>query len=77
VFATLERLTGDQKGFYMGGIIIAAYLTGLDGVILRNLIVGDTPPAAFNDAASGRRASCWGCCWRSSSAPTQRQLRDQ
>ena len=49
VFATSGALLAIQKGFDLVGILILAMLTALGGGILRDLIIGDTPPAAFTD----------------------------
>jgi uncharacterized membrane protein YeiH len=49
VFATSGALLAIQKGFDVVGILILAMLTALGGGILRDLIIGDTPPAAFTD----------------------------
>jgi uncharacterized membrane protein YeiH len=51
VFATSGALLAIQKGFDLVGIVILAMLTALGGGILRDLIIGDTPPAAFTDVA--------------------------
>jgi uncharacterized membrane protein YeiH len=51
VFATSGALLAIQKGFDLVGIAILAMLTALGGGILRDLIIGDTPPAAFTDVA--------------------------
>lgn len=51
VFATSGALLAIHKGFDLVGIIILAYLTALGGGILRDLIIGDTPPAAFTDVS--------------------------
>jgi uncharacterized membrane protein YeiH len=47
VFATSGALLAIQKGFDLVGILMLALLTALGGGILRDLIIGDTPPAAF------------------------------
>lgn len=49
VFATSGALMAIHKGFDLVGIIILAMLTALGGGILRDLIIGDTPPAAFTN----------------------------
>lgn len=48
-FATSGALLAIQKGFDAVGILVLAILTALGGGILRDLIIGDTPPAAFTD----------------------------
>ena len=47
VFATSGALMAIHKGFDIVGIVILAMLTALGGGIVRDLIIGDTPPAAF------------------------------
>jgi len=47
VFATSGGLLAIQKGFDVVGILMLASLTALGGGILRDLIIGATPPAAF------------------------------
>ncbi|GLY99095.1 trimeric intracellular cation channel family protein [Actinoplanes sp. NBRC 103695] len=49
VFATSGALLAIQKGFDVVGILMLAMLTALGGGILRDLIIGDTPPAAFTE----------------------------
>ena len=49
VFATSGALMAIDKGFDVVGILILAMLTALGGGILRDLIIGDTPPAAFSN----------------------------
>ncbi|MEV6636766.1 trimeric intracellular cation channel family protein [Actinoplanes sp. NPDC051470] len=49
VFATSGALLAIQKGFDVVGILMLALLTALGGGILRDLIIGDTPPAAFTE----------------------------
>jgi uncharacterized membrane protein YeiH len=46
-FATSGALMAIHKGFDIVGIVVLAMLTALGGGILRDLIIGDTPPAAF------------------------------
>lgn len=48
-FATSGALLAIQKGFDLVGILVLAMLTALGGGILRDLVIGDTPPAAFTD----------------------------
>jgi uncharacterized membrane protein YeiH len=50
VFATSGALMAIHKGFDVVGILVLAMLTALGGGILRDLIIGDTPPAAFTNA---------------------------
>ncbi|MEV4518295.1 trimeric intracellular cation channel family protein [Dactylosporangium sp. NPDC049525] len=49
VFATSGALMAVSKGFDVVGIVVLAMLTALGGGILRDLIIGATPPAAFTD----------------------------
>lgn len=49
VFATSGALMAIDKSFDVIGILVLAMLTALGGGILRDLIIGDTPPAAFSD----------------------------
>ena len=51
VFATSGALLAIRKGFDLVGIVILALLTALGGGILRDLIIGDIPPAAFTNVA--------------------------
>src|SRR5689334_22800964 len=48
-FATSGALLAIQKSFDVVGLLILAMLTALGGGILRDLIIGDVPPAAFTD----------------------------
>lgn len=50
VFATSGALTAVQKGFDAVGIVILAEATALGGGVLRDLVIGDVPPAAFRHA---------------------------
>jgi uncharacterized membrane protein YeiH len=47
VFATSGALMAIRKGFDVVGILMLAAITALGGGILRDLIISDTPPAAF------------------------------
>jgi uncharacterized membrane protein YeiH len=49
VFATSGALMAIHKGFDAIGILVLAILTALGGGILRDLIIGDIPPAAFTN----------------------------
>lgn len=49
VFATSGALMAIHKGFDVVGIVVLAMLTALGGGILRDLIIGATPPAAFTN----------------------------
>ena len=51
VFATSGALMAIRKNFDAVGILILAELTALGGGIVRDLIIGDTPPAAFTNVA--------------------------
>jgi uncharacterized membrane protein YeiH len=48
-FATSGALMAVHKGFDVVGIVVLAMLTALGGGILRDVIIGDTPPAAFTN----------------------------
>jgi uncharacterized membrane protein YeiH len=48
-FATSGALMAIEKGFDIVGITMLALLTALGGGIVRDLIIGATPPAAFTD----------------------------
>ncbi|WIM92539.1 TRIC cation channel family protein [Actinoplanes oblitus] len=50
VFAISGALTAIQKGFDAIGILILAEVTATGGGVVRDLIIGDTPPAAFRQA---------------------------
>jgi uncharacterized membrane protein YeiH len=47
VFATSGALMAIRKGFDVVGIVILATITALGGGILRDLVIGATPPAAL------------------------------
>ena len=49
VFATSGALMATHKSFDVVGIVVLAMLTALGGGILRDLIIGDTPPPAFTN----------------------------
>jgi uncharacterized membrane protein YeiH len=49
VFATSGALMAIHKGFDVVGIVVLAMLTALGGGILRDLVIGDTPPVAFTN----------------------------
>ena len=49
VFATSGALMAINKGFDVVGIAILALLTALGGGVVRDLVIGDTPPAAFTN----------------------------
>ncbi|MEV6492813.1 trimeric intracellular cation channel family protein [Actinoplanes sp. NPDC051633] len=49
VFATSGALMAVHKGFDIVGIAVLALLTALGGGILRDLVIGDVPPAAFSN----------------------------
>lgn len=51
VFATSGALMAIHKRFDVVGIVVLAMLTALGGGILRDLIIGDTPPAAFTNVS--------------------------
>lgn len=50
-FATSGALMAIHKRFDIVGIVVLAMLTALGGGILRDLIIGETPPAAFTDVS--------------------------
>ncbi|WP_433222307.1 trimeric intracellular cation channel family protein [Dactylosporangium sp. CS-047395] len=47
VFAVSGALTAIQKGFDAVGIVVLAEVTALGGGVLRDLVIGETPPGAF------------------------------
>lgn len=49
VFATSGALMAIHKDFDVVGIVVLALLTALGGGVLRDVIIGATPPAAFTD----------------------------
>ncbi|MET8355288.1 TRIC cation channel family protein [Micromonospora sp. NPDC005206] len=49
VFATSGALMAIHKRFDVVGIVVLAMLTALGGGLLRDLIIGDSPPAAFTN----------------------------
>ena len=49
VFATSGALMAIRKGFDAVGILIMATITALGGGIMRDVIIGATPPAAFGN----------------------------
>lgn len=49
VFATSGALMAIHKRFDVVGVIVLALLTALGGGVLRDLIIGATPPAAFTN----------------------------
>jgi uncharacterized membrane protein YeiH len=49
VFAISGALTAIQRDFDAVGILILAEVTALGGGVVRDLIIGDTPPGAFRD----------------------------
>jgi len=49
VFAITGALKGVKKELDILGILVLASITGTGGGILRDLILGDTPPASFTD----------------------------
>ena len=51
VFAISGALTAIQKDFDAVGILILAEVTALGGGVLRDVIIGDTPPAAFQEVS--------------------------
>ncbi|WP_305789867.1 trimeric intracellular cation channel family protein [Symbioplanes lichenis] len=49
VFAASGALMAISKEFDVVGIVVLALLTALGGGVLRDVIIGATPPAAFSD----------------------------
>ncbi|WP_370326668.1 trimeric intracellular cation channel family protein [Euzebya sp.] len=49
VFAISGALLAIRKGFDVVGIAVLAVLTGLGGGLIRDVLIGDIPPAAFED----------------------------
>ncbi|NUP32253.1 MAG: trimeric intracellular cation channel family protein, partial [Streptomycetaceae bacterium] len=49
VFAVAGALTAVRKNFDVIGIVVLAEVTALGGGVIRDLIIGDVPPAAFDD----------------------------
>lgn len=50
-FAISGALLGVRKAFDIVGLTVLALATALGGGILRDLVIGDTPPVAFTDLA--------------------------
>ena len=49
VFAVSGALLGVRKGFELVGVTALALVTALGGGVVRDVILGDTPPTAFGD----------------------------
>jgi uncharacterized membrane protein YeiH len=49
VFAVSGALMAVRKNFDVIGIVLLAEVTALGGGVIRDLIIGDVPPAAFRD----------------------------
>lgn len=49
VFGLSGGLLAVRQGFDVVGIGVLAFLTGLGGGLIRDIIIGDVPPAAFAD----------------------------
>jgi uncharacterized membrane protein YeiH len=49
-FATSGALMAIRSGFDVVGIVVLAETTALGGGVLRDLVIGATPPAAFRDS---------------------------
>lgn len=49
VFAVAGALMAVRKNFDVIGIVLLAEVTALGGGVIRDLIIGDVPPAAFDD----------------------------
>ncbi|HVL97491.1 MAG TPA: TRIC cation channel family protein [Solirubrobacteraceae bacterium] len=48
-FALSGALLGARRGFDVVGIVVLAALTAMGGGVLRDVLLGDTPPAAFRE----------------------------
>lgn len=48
-FATSGALVAVRKGFDVVGMLVLAWITALGGGVVRDVVVGDVPPAAFVD----------------------------
>ena len=48
-FALSGAMTGIRKGFDLVGILLLAALTSLGGGVVRDLVIGATPPAALRE----------------------------
>jgi uncharacterized membrane protein YeiH len=49
VFAVSGALMAVRKGYDVVGVVVLAIVTALGGGIARDVLLGDTPPAAFRD----------------------------
>jgi uncharacterized membrane protein YeiH len=49
VFAVTGALVGVRSRLDIVGVVVLALVTGLGGGMLRDLLIGDTPPAALRD----------------------------
>lgn len=49
VFALSGALLGVRIQFYVVGVFVLAVVTGLGGGIMRDVLIGDIPPASFTD----------------------------
>jgi uncharacterized membrane protein YeiH len=50
-FAVSGGLMAVRKGFDVVGILVLAFLTSLGGGLVRDLVIGEVPPAAFADTS--------------------------
>jgi uncharacterized membrane protein YeiH len=48
-FAISGAFLAVRRGFDIVGIVVLAVLTAIGGGVLRDVLIGDTPPAAFTD----------------------------
>ena len=69
MFALSGALLGIRVRFDIVGVIVLAVITGIGGGIIRDVLIGDIPPASFKDwryfvGARGRRPG-----WPSGSIP--------
>ena len=49
VFAISGALLGVRKGFDAVGIVVLAIATSLGGGMIRDVLIGDVPPAALEE----------------------------
>ena len=49
VFAISGALVGVRRGLDVFGVLVLAGVTGLGGGFLRDVLIGDIPPAALSD----------------------------
>lgn len=49
VFALRGALVGVRKGLDMVGVAVLAWVAGLGGGMMRDVLLGDLPPVGFSD----------------------------